>query len=263
MTSCGDDGFRATDLRLAYGPHVVAEGLDLHLGGGCTALVGPNGSGKSTLLAALARLVRPSGGAVRLDGRALREDSARAFARRVALLAQGQPAPDGVSVRTLVTYGRFPYHGALHGPGAEDLRVVERTMRRCGIAELADRPVAELSGGQAQRVRLACTLAQDTPWLLADEPTTYLDLGHQTEVLRVLRARCDEGHRRSVVMVLHDLNQAVRYADRIIVLDAGRVVADGAPGEVVDAGLMERVYGVRVTVLDHPEDGLPLVVPAV
>lgn len=255
-------GFALADLAVSHGGPPVLDGLDARLRPGRTALVGPNGSGKSTLLAALVRLLRPRSGTVLLDDAQLAKMPDRLLARQVALLPQGAVPPDGVDVRTLVSYGRFPHHGALRGPGLQDWEAVDWAMRRCGVDEFADRQVTELSGGQVQRVWLACTLAQDTPWVLADEPTTYLDLGHQTAVLRLLR----DLHRErgvNVVMVLHDLNQAVQYAEHLVVLAEGQIVAEGAPGEVVTKKLLAEVYGVEAQILPHPENGLPLVVPAV
>ena len=256
------EGFTLSSLTLSHGGPPVVAGLDARLRPGCTALVGPNGSGKSTLLAALVRLLRPQSGAVLLDDVSIARTPDRLLAQQVALLPQGATPPDGVDVRTLVSYGRFPHHGALRGPGPEDFAIVDAALQRCGIAELAQRPVTQLSGGQVQRVWLACTLAQDTPWLLADEPTTYLDLRHQTAVLRLLRD-LHAFHRVNVVMVLHDLNQAVQYADRIVVLAGGTIVAEGTPHEVVTAAMLAEVYGVDAQILPHPENGLPLVVPAV
>lgn len=262
MTAHLSDGFALTDLTLGYGGAPVVEKLNLDLEPGCTALVGPNGSGKSTLLAGLAKLLRPERGRIDFDGRDLIRIGAKDLARRVALLAQAEVPPTGIDVRALVSYGRFPYRKPLRGLTAQDNAIIDRALERCGIVGLADRQVSELSGGQIQRVWLACVLAQDTDWILADEPTTYLDLGHQTAVLRLLRSLHDDSAAK-VIMVLHDLNQAIQYADHLVVLAEGKIVAQGAPADVIDEQLLREVYGVEATIGRHPDNGLPLVIPAV
>lgn len=225
-----------------------------------TALVGPNGSGKSTLLAALCHLLTPSAGAVLLDGASIARMPAKARARELALIAQGTETPDALDVRTLVSYGRYPHRGPFGTGDPAGEQAIAEAITLCQLDEVVDRPVDSLSGGQRQRVWLACALAQQTPWLLADEPTTHLDLGHQTEVLRLLRRlHTDQG--RGLVMVLHDLSQAAQYADRIVVLDDGRIVADGTPPEVVTESLLAEVYRVEARVIPHPANGLPTVVP--
>ncbi|MGI5127795.1 ABC transporter ATP-binding protein [Pseudonocardia sp. CA-107938] len=250
----------AQGLTAGYGGPPVLDGLDVHLHPTeVTALVGPNGSGKSTLLAALCHLLTPSAGAVLLDGAAIARMPAKARARQLALIAQGAAVPDALDVRTLVSYGRYPHRGPFGTGDPEGEQVIAEAIRLCRLDDVVDRPVDALSGGQRQRVWLACALAQQTPWLLADEPTTYLDLGHQTEVLRLLR-RVHADQRRGLVMVLHDLSQAAQYADRIVVLDGGRIVADGAPSDVVTEDLLADVYRVTARVIPHPANGLPTVV---
>lgn len=225
-----------------------------------TALVGPNGSGKSTLLATLCHLLTPTAGAVLLDGTSIARMSTRARAGQLALVAQAATIPDAIDVRTLVSYGRYPYRGPF-GPGdPAGEKVIAEAIALCQLDHLVDRPVDALSGGQRQRVWLACALAQHTPWLLADEPTTYLDLGHQTEVLRLLR-RLHTEQQRGLVMVLHDLSQAAQYADRIVVLENGQIVADGTPTEVVTEALLAEVYHVDARIIPHPTNGIPTVVP--
>ncbi len=248
-------------VKLAYDRRVVAERLDIEIpDGGFTAIVGPNASGKSTLLRALARLLKPREGAVLLDGREIGELPSKVVARRLGLLAQSAVAPDGIAVADLVARGRHPHQSFLRQWSREDERAVADAMAATRIADLAQRPVDELSGGQRQRVWLAMALAQETPLLLLDEPTTFLDLQHQIEVLDL----CAQMHRagRTLVAVLHDLNQACRYATHLIALRDGRVVARGAPADVVDADLVERVFGVRCRVIADPETGTPLIVPA-
>jgi iron complex transport system ATP-binding protein len=223
-------------------------------------LLGPNGSGKSTLLAALCRLLTPSAGAVLLDGASIARMPTKVRARHLALVGQSATIPEAVDVRTLVSYGRYPYRGPFGTGDATGEQVIAEALRLCQLDDLADRPVDALSGGQRQRVWLACALAQQTPWLLADEPTTHLDLGHQTEVLRLLH-RLHTDHGRGLVLVLHDLSQAAQYADRIIVLDHGQIVADGPPGSVITEDLLAEVYHVEACLIPHPVNGLPTVVP--
>ncbi|NUR24803.1 MAG: ABC transporter ATP-binding protein, partial [Catenulispora sp.] len=225
-----------------------------------TVVIGPNGCGKSTLLRALARLLRPAAGAVLLDGTAIARLPTRQVARTVGLLPQSPTAPDGITVAELVARGRHPHQGLLRRWSDADERATAEAMAATGVADLADRPVDELSGGQRQRVWAAMALAQETPLLLLDEPTTYLDIAHQVEFLD-LCARLHEEQGRTLVAVLHDLNQAARYADHLIVLREGRVAASGPPREVVTAELVEEVFGLPCRVIEDPETGGPLVVP--
>ncbi|TDD67900.1 ABC transporter ATP-binding protein [Jiangella aurantiaca] len=220
-----------------------------------TALIGPNGSGKSTLLRALARLHLPTSGDISFhDGTDVLSLDPRELARRVTLLAQSRSTPGGLSVRELVEYGRHPHRARWTGrdPGGE--RAIARAMALTGIEALADRPVQALSGGQAQRAWLASCLAQDTGLLLLDEPTTFLDLRYQIEILDVVRELADE-HGIGVGLVLHDLDQAAAVADRILLLEAGTVTADGTPNEVLTPENLSRAYGIRVDVDVDPVDG--------
>ncbi|GIH31720.1 ABC transporter [Microbispora amethystogenes] len=253
---------RGDALTLAYDGRVVAEGLDVSIPDrSFTVVVGPNACGKSTLLRALARTLRPSAGAVLLDGRDVTSLPARKVARTLGLLPQSSVAPDGITVAELVGRGRYPHQRLLRQWSADDERVVGESMAATGVADLAGRLVDELSGGQRQRVWIAMALAQETPLLLLDEPTTYLDIAHQIEILD-LCARLHEERGRTLVAVLHDLNHAARYATHLIAMRAGRVVASGAPAEVMTAGLVEEVFGLPCRVIDDPETGTPLVVPA-
>jgi iron complex transport system ATP-binding protein len=257
-----DGRLRAGGITLGYGAREVVHELDLDVpAGATTAIVGGNGCGKSTLLRALARLLRPSGGTVMLDGRAIADWPTTAVARRVGILPQGPQAPDGLTVEDLVARGRYPHQSLMRQWSAEDADAVERALAATRVGALRDRPLDELSGGQRQRAWIAMTLAQDTPTVLLDEPTTFLDLAHQIEVLDLL-ADLVASHGRTVVMVLHDLNQACRYADHLVAMREGRVHATGTPAEIVDAALIRAVFGLEARVVADPVTGTPMCVPA-
>lgn len=251
----------AQDLHVGYGDRAVLDGLDLHLpDGAVTAIVGPNGCGKSTLLRSVGRVLKPSSGAVLLDGLPVHELPTRQVARSLGLLPQSNVVPEQLTVRDLVSRGRFPHRGAFGRWTRADEEAVTGAMAATGTTALADRPVDELSGGQRQRVWVALVLAQQTPVLLLDEPTTYLDLAHRLEVLHLLRElNSDRGI--TVVMVLHDLNEACRYADHIIAMREGAVVAEGAPVNVVTPDLVRQVFGVECLTVPDPIAGTPMVVP--
>jgi iron complex transport system ATP-binding protein len=230
------------------------------LEGSFTVIVGPNACGKSTLLRGLSRALAPTSGQVLLDGKLLSELSAKALARRLGLLPQSPAAPDGITVADLVARGRYPHQRLLRQWSKTDELVVGEAMAATGVTDLADRLVDELSGGQRQRAWLAMALAQQTQTLLLDEPTTYLDIAHAIEVLEL----CTELQRnqgRTLVVVLHDLNHACRYATQLIALRGGRIVAAGSPRDVVTEKLVEEVFGLPVHVIDDPATGGPLVVP--
>ncbi|SCL32451.1 iron complex transport system ATP-binding protein [Micromonospora nigra] len=248
---------RGVDLRLGYHGIPVVHGAAIALRpGAVTALVGPNGSGKSTLLRALARLHPVDAGAVHLaDGTAAADLPAREFARRVTLLAQSRPVPSGVTVRDVVGYGRHPYRGRWRADDPDGPAAVARAMAVTGVTTMADRPVDELSGGELQRVWLATCLAQDTPVLLLDEPTTFLDLRYQVEILDLMRDLADD-HRVAVGVVLHDLNQAAAVADEVVLLHDGRVRATGTPAEVFTEAALTETYGIRIEVRTDPVSGL-------
>ncbi|MDA4892166.1 ABC transporter ATP-binding protein [Streptomyces sp. MS2A] len=251
----------AENVTLAYDQRVIAEKLSVEIpDNSFTVIVGPNACGKSTLLRALSRMLKPSDGRVLLDGSVIQSMPAKQVARTLGLLPQSSIAPDGITVGDLVGRGRYPHQGILRQWSTEDERVVQESMAQTGIAELADRYVDELSGGQRQRVWIAMALAQQTPLLLLDEPTTYLDIQHQIDVLD-LCAELHEEQGRTLVAVLHDLNHAARYATHLIALRGGEVIAEGAPKDIVTADLVERVFGLRCQIIDDPETGTPLVVP--
>ena len=247
----------AEALCLAHGRTPVIDGLDLALPPGrVTAIVGPNGCGKSTLLAGLARLHAPDGGAVLLDGGDIRKLPARELARRLALLPQEASAPEGLTVRDLIRFGRQPHQGWLSQWSADDQRAVEEALAAAGLEALAERPLEALSGGQRQRAWIAMTIAQQTPLLLLDEPTSALDLGHQLEVFELVRRLAAAG--RTLALVLHDLASACRYADHLVAMREGRIVAQGAPAEVVTEALVRELYDVACTLLHDPVTGTPI-----
>ncbi|GGW36481.1 ABC transporter ATP-binding protein [Streptomyces xantholiticus] len=259
----GGPRLRAEDLTLSYDQRTVAEGLGVDIPDhSFTVIIGPNACGKSTLLKALARMLKPRSGKVYLDGAAIASYRSREVARRLGLLPQSSTAPGGITVGDLVARGRYPHQRLLKQWSAEDETAVTEAMRQTGVLELADRPVDDLSGGQRQRVWLSMVLAQQTSILLLDEPTTYLDIAHQVEVLDLcakLHAR--KGH--TVVAVLHDLNQACRYATHLIVMKpGGTVAAEGDPSTVMTAELVQDVFGLPCRIIDDPETGTPLMIPA-
>ncbi len=248
-------------LSLGYSPgRLVVADLDLDLPtGAVTAIIGANGCGKSTLLRALARLLAPRAGHVLLDGQQLSDLPTRQVARQLGLLPQGPVTPAGITVHDLVRRGRTPYTTVFRQWSTADQQAVQHALAVTGMEALAGQQVDALSGGQRQRAWLALVVAQDTPLLLLDEPTTYLDMAHQLDVLELVRDLHATG--RTVVMVLHDVNQAARYADHLVAMREGAVVAQGPPGGVLTPTLVEQVFAVRCQVLTDPASGAPLVVP--
>ncbi len=252
---------QAENLSLAYagGTNVVHElNLTIHPGT-ITALVGPNGCGKSTLLRGLSRLLKPTSGTVYLDGANIHTMKAKELARQLGILPQAPTAPEGLTVHELVEQGRYPHQSWFNQWNADDERIVAQALDQTNLSLFADRAVDTLSGGQRQRAWIALALAQQTEVLLLDEPTTYLDLAHQIDVLDLLAELNERG--RTIVMVLHDLNQAARYADTIVALRGGQIVAHGSPDQVIVPENILQVFGLEAEVVRDPVTGTPLCIP--
>ncbi|KPH17121.1 iron-dicitrate transporter ATP-binding subunit [Rhodococcus sp. ADH] len=251
---------RAEKIKLRYADRTIVDELSLEIpDGGFTVVVGPNGCGKSTLLRALGRMLTPRSGRVVLDGNDIRSYRTKEVARRIALLPQSPLSPGAISVADLVSRGRYPYQSMLRQWSPEDEHVVSEALNEVGMRYAADQLVDELSGGQRQRVWIAMTLAQRTPVLLLDEPTTFLDIAHQIEVLDL----CFQLHQsgRTLVAVLHDLNLAARYATHVVAMRSGKIVMQGSASDVFTPELLREVFDLEALVLEDPETGRPLVVP--
>ncbi|TBU98524.1 Fe(3+)-dicitrate ABC transporter ATP-binding protein [Stutzerimonas kirkiae] len=250
----------ADAVTLRRDTRTISENLSIAIPeGSFTVIVGPNACGKSTLLAALSRLLKPAPGRVMLDGVDIGTLPAREVARRLGLLPQSVIAPDGIRVADLVARGRYPHQSFLRQWSQADEQAVMRALRATRVEELADRLLDELSGGQRQRVWIAMVLAQETPILLLDEPTTYLDIAHQIELLELLAELNRQG--RTIVAVLHDLNQACRYASHLIAMRDGAVVAQGEPAAIFTEQLVEQVFGLSALIIPDPLSGTPMLVP--
>jgi len=257
----GSSRLSAEGVRLAYDERVVVDDLTVAIPDGrITVIVGANACGKSTLLRALARLLKPKAGTVHLDGRDISRLPTRDVATRLGILPQAPVAPEGILVADLVARGRYPHQKWLRQWTDDDEDVVAAALETTGTLELAHRPVDELSGGQRQRVWIAMALAQETDILLLDEPTTYLDLAHQVEVLDLL-TDLNQTVGRTIVMVLHDLNQACRYSHHLIAMRNGAVVAAGPPADVITEELVDEVFNLRCRVVPDPVSHTPLVIP--
>ena len=252
---------KTIDVEFAYGDSAVLKKVSVEIvPHALTALVGPNGSGKSTLLSALARFLRVTGGAVELDGEAIDRQPTKAVARKLAILPQNPPLPEAITAFELVSRGRYPHIGFFGAWSEADVSAVDTAMQMTGVAEFADRPVAGLSGGQRQRCWIAMALAQQTPIILLDEPTSFLDLRYQLEILRLLQALARD-HGRTVVIALHDLNLAAAHADQMIFFKDGRVQGAGATNDVCTAKLIRSVFEVDVIAMPHPQSGRPVFIP--
>lgn len=261
LPASGRSRLTARNATIGYDRRVIAEGLNVSIPDrSFTVIVGPNACGKSTLLRALSRLLKPAAGEVLLDGKAILSYPAREVARKLGLLPQTSIAPDGITVADLVARGRYPHQKLIRQWSREDEAAVVSAMAATKVDSFSHRLVDELSGGQRQRVWVAMVLAQQTPILLLDEPTTFLDIAHQIELLELLRA-LNRGEGQTVVAVLHDLNHACRYASHLIAMRDGKIVAEGKPSEIVTAELVEQVFGIACLVIEDPVSHTPLIVP--
>ncbi|CAG7638638.1 ABC transporter ATP-binding protein [Paenibacillus allorhizosphaerae] len=248
-------------LDVAYEDRVIVKGLNLSIPTGkITALVGSNGSGKSTILKSMARIMKPKGGQVLLDGKSIHQQTTKEVARQLAILPQNPTAPDGLTVSELVSYGRFPHQKGFGSLTKEDKDVIHWAVEMTGMSEFADRPVDQLSGGQRQRAWIAMALAQQTDILFLDEPTTFLDMAHQLEVLKLLQ-KLNREENRTIIMVVHDLNHATRYAQHMVAIQKGQVVSEGAPEQVVTKEVLRQVFGIEVDIVPDPRTGVPLCLP--
>lgn len=249
----------AKDLVVAYDGKVVVHGVDLALPeGSFTVILGANASGKSTVLRSLARVLKPQSGQVLFDGRALHDYGTKELARKLGLLPQDAIAPEGMRVADLVSRGRYPHHSALQRWSAADDDATREALEATNTADLAERYVDQLSGGQRQRVWIALLLAQQTPVMLLDEPTTFLDIAHQYELLDLLQSLHGQG--KTVIAVLHDLNQAARYADNLVLMKQGRVVATGTPEDLLTEDRVRDIFGIEARIIPDPVTGTPMVI---
>ncbi|BAE75742.1 putative siderophore transport system ATP-binding protein YusV (plasmid) [Sodalis glossinidius str. 'morsitans'] len=253
--------FATRALTLCYQRQTIIEDLDIVLPRGkVSVLIGSNGCGKSTLLKSFARLLKPQQGAVILNGTDIWHKPTATVARELAILPQMPSAPEGITVRQLVSLGRYPYQNWLQQWSSEDEAMVNRALRQTGVEALADRPVDTLSGGQRQRAWIAMTLAQDTEIVLLDEPTTFLDLAHQVEVLELLR-ELNQRENKTIIMVLHDLNLACRYADHLVAVHNRTVVAQGEPQAILTEELVKCVFDLNCRIIEDPFFSTPLCIP--
>lgn len=250
----------ARQIQIGYGEHVVVEGMDITVERGkITTLIGPNGSGKSTVLKAITRLIRFQQGTVLLEGKDIRQMKPKALAQKLGVLPQVHSAPSDFRVKELVGYGRMPYQKAIRGKTAEDDAIIRWAMESTGTWQFRDKSIYEISGGEAQRVWIATVLAQQPELMFLDEPTTYLDISHQYETLNLVR-QLNRTTGIGVVMVLHDLGQAMEVSDHVVVIQNGRKYSEGAPEEVITSQMMKEVYGVDCEIAHIPGRKKPLIV---
>ncbi|GAK06878.1 ABC transporter ATP-binding protein [Geomicrobium sp. JCM 19038] len=248
----------AKELSIGYEKRKIVEALNLKIPKGqITTMIGPNGCGKSTILKTLARIMKPKSGSVYLDGKIIHKESTKQVAKKLAVLPQSPEAPSGLKVKELVAYGRYPHQTGARSLTKADQDIIERSLKQTGMDAFKDRDIDALSGGQRQRVWIAMALAQETDILLLDEPTTYLDLAHQLEVLEVLK-RLNEEEGRTIVMVIHDLNHAARFADYMVALKAGKIVQEGAPEQVICSTVLKDVFAIDADVVTDPRTKKPV-----
>jgi iron complex transport system ATP-binding protein len=253
----------AQKLSLAYEGTPIIQDLTLTIPAEkITVLVGANGCGKSTLLKGLGRLLKPQSGVVYLDGKSIMKRSTKSVAQQLGLLPQSPIAPEGLTIRDLVALGRYPYQNWMQQWSTQDEQFVQQALEMTDLMELCDRPLDNLSGGQRQRAWIAMALAQNTKVLLLDEPTTFLDLAHQIEVLDLLH-HLNQQQGRTIVMVLHDLNQACRYADHLVAIKAGQIFAAGKPQEVITEEIVQTVFNLKCRIYPDPIAGTPMCIPMV
>ena len=247
-------------LEVGYDEHIIVRGMDLRLKpGGVTTLIGPNGCGKSTLLKAMTRILKCRGGAILLEGKEIRKMPTKELAQKISILSQHQITPDDITVQDLVSYGRMPYQKWYQGESQEDVEIVRWAMEAASVAHMADRKVRSLSGGERQRAWIATALAQKPRFLFLDEPTTYLDIAHQMEIMQLiqtLKAQLDI----SIIMVLHDIGQAMEVSDQVVVMKDGRKVASGDPQTVITEALIEQVYAVKCRLVPLPGRRCPTII---
>ncbi|EEO5854094.1 ABC transporter ATP-binding protein [Listeria monocytogenes] len=249
------------NLQISYDKRIIVDGLDIAIPANkITALVGANGSGKSTILKTMSRLMKPSKGAVYLDGKTIHSQPTRDVAKQLAILPQNPSAPDGLTVFELISYGRSPHQSSFKSITAKDHEIIFWSLRVTNLMELADRPIDSLSGGQRQRAWIAMALAQETDVLFLDEPTTFLDMTHQLDVLNLLK-QLNQSENRTIVMVVHDLNHASRYAHHMITIKEGKVIAEGTPTNVMTEQTLEDVFNIKADILIDPRSGVPLCLP--
>lgn len=249
---------RTEDLAISYGDVQIVEGLDLSIPSGkVTSIIGPNGCGKSTILKTMARMMKPKSGAVLLDGKAIHTQSTKEVAKKMAILPQSPEAPSGLTVAELVSFGRYPYQSGFGKLTPEDHKVVAWALKVTNMEDFRQRPIEALSGGQRQRVWIAMALAQETELLLLDEPTTYLDLAHQLEVLQLLD-QLNREQNRTIAMVIHDLNLAARFSDYMVAVRAGEVICEGPPQKVMTPAVLKKVFEIDAEIVTDPRNGTPV-----
>lgn len=252
---------RTAELCLGYGSRQIVQQLNVEVPDGqITALVGANGSGKSTILKSMARILNPTDGGVYLDGKLIHRQPTKEVAKQLAILPQNPTAPEGLTVRELVSFGRYPHQKGFGNLSAEDNRMIEWALQATGMVEFRDRSVDQLSGGQRQRAWIAMALAQGTDVLLLDEPTTFLDMAHQIEVMTLLE-KLNREQQRTIIMVVHDLNHAARYAQHLVALKQGTVLYEGNPNQVMTSQMLRDVFGIDADVIPDPRTGAPLCLP--
>ncbi|WP_239254573.1 ABC transporter ATP-binding protein [Listeria ilorinensis] len=249
------------DLQIAYEKRIIVDRLNIEIPEGeITALVGANGSGKSTILKTMSRLMQPTQGNVILDGKKIHQESTKQIAKELSILPQNPSAPGGLTVFDLVSYGRTPHQKGMKALNLADREMIDWAIRMTNMEDFTDRPIEQLSGGQRQRAWIAMALAQDTSVLFLDEPTTFLDMTHQLDVMNILK-HLNEKEKRTIVMVVHDLNHASRYASHMIAIKEGQMAACGTPQKVMTSEMLEDVFNIRADILIDPRTGVPLCLP--